>query len=99
MDADGAAALVRDVGFPIVAAMATGWALWAVGRFALGSIYRKLRDLEKLTLEQRTIIVQLIDRVRSLEDLQTRTHVLVRTLADLGVELDAIGRNRRQSEE
>ena len=91
MDPDATAALVRDVGFPIVAAFAAFFALWSVGKFALGSIMRKLVELERAILEQRVIIVKLIDRVRSLETLEVQTHTMMRTLSGLGVDVSQIG--------
>tara|TARA_R100001244_G_scaffold115513_1_gene85744 strand:+ start:51 stop:365 length:315 start_codon:yes stop_codon:yes gene_type:complete len=79
--------IIGDVGIPAAAALGLGWLLWQLLNNIMKNLDDKLTSMEErihARLEgQHTILVSLIDRVRSVDNEIIRQEVLLKTL--LGV--------------
>ena len=99
--------LIAEVGFPITAAIGVAFGFWAILKWLMNNLAGEIRDVQQglsetqhelmsklnsTQQEQYTILVKLIDRIRSLEDGITRVEIVMRTAHNLEQEWGRIGK-------
>jgi len=92
---DSAVVFINEVGFPIAAALGLGWFIWKLINRIIDGLETKVDTLDDKLLEaishleerlggkldgQQSILISLIDRVRSLDNQTIRQDVLLKTL-------------------
>ena len=92
---NSAIVFINEVGFPIAAALGLGWFIWKLINRIIDGLETKVDTLDDKLLEaishleerlggkldgQQSILISLIDRVRSLDNQTIRQDVLLKTL-------------------
>ena len=92
---NSAVVFINEVGFPIAAALGLGWFIWKLINRIIDGLETKVDTLDDKLLEaishleerlggkldgQQSILISLIDRVRSLDNQTIRQDVLLKTL-------------------
>ena len=99
--------LISEVGFPITAALGLAGAFWFILKWLMNNLTGEIREVQEglsstqqelmsklnsTQQEQYTILVKLIDRIRSLEDGITRVEIVMRTAHNLEQEWGRVGK-------
>tara|TARA_Y100000996_G_scaffold385088_1_gene342206 strand:+ start:374 stop:718 length:345 start_codon:yes stop_codon:yes gene_type:complete len=99
--------LIAEVGFPITAALGVAGGFWAILKWLMNNLAGEIGEvqtglsetqselmskLNSTQQEQYTILVKLIDRIRTLEDSITRIEIVIRTAHNLEQEWGRIGK-------
>ena len=92
---DEAVVFINEVGFPIAAALGLGWFIWKLINRIIDGLETKVDTLDDKILEalshseerlsgkldgQQSMLISLIDRVRSVDNQSIRQDVLLKTL-------------------
>ena len=103
--------MISELGFPVAAAIALGGGFWFTLKWLMNNVLGEIREVQdglsqaqselmnKLNAtqqEQYTILVKLIDRVRSLEDAITSVEIMTRTAYNLEQDWGRVGKAQDQ---
>ena len=102
-DISTAAELIKDVGFPILAALLVAAGFWLVLKFMMSQLLNKIEGIYKRLDQQKKeidneleqhhkILIGIIDRVRIMDNDLIRIDTTIRLLHKLEIDLERLGR-------
>jgi hypothetical protein len=108
-DIQTAAGLIKDIGFPILAALLVAAGFWLVLKFMMSQLLNKIDGIYKRLDQQKKeidaelnqhhkILIGIIDRVRIMDNDLIRLDTTVRLLNQLEVDLERLGRREANAQ-
>jgi len=91
-DATTLAELIKEVGFPVVAALLGAAGFWLMLKWMMSIVIAKIDGLYKKLDDQNKIIIAIIERLRVVDNDLIRLDTAIRLLRGLDLDWERLGR-------